>query len=454
MRINLHFLLFGESGGVRASLNFLLFAQCGDVSTSLNFLLFHPLVTAASSRIATLDLVRGVAVMGILAANIAAFGLPEPAYFSPTGFGAYTRADLIAWAATFVLVEGKMRGLFSFLFGASMLLVIDRAGAAGDSPASVHYSRMAWLFAFGMVHLYLFWWGDILTHYAIVGAVAYAFHRLPTRTLVAAGLLCVATQFVLFARIGADLFVLSAAAHTPGAAAATVTQWRNYASAFGSPTHAQIAAELAATHGGFLTMLRWRIATNVDPLSFALIGGAETLGYMLLGMAGLRSGFLTGAWPRKRYRFIALLTLGLALPAYAAIALFDIAHGFDPRWVFVSSLILSAPLRPVMVVGYAALVILLARPSGWLTERIAAAGRLAFSNYLGTTLICTTMFYGYGFDLFGRLGRAQLYWVVALLWLVMLLWSSAWLARFRYGPLEWLWRSAARLEWQPMRKKS
>lgn len=116
-------------------------------------------MTPTPTRIATLDLIRGVAVMGILAANIAAFGFPEFAYMTPASMGAPSTPDLIAWTTTFIVIDGKMRGLFSFLFGASMLLVIDRAEASGEDPATFHLRRMAWLFVFGIAHLYLLWWG-------------------------------------------------------------------------------------------------------------------------------------------------------------------------------------------------------------------------------------------------------------------------------------------------------
>jgi uncharacterized protein len=104
-----------------------------------------------------------------------------------------------------------------------------------------------------------------------------------------------------------------------------------------------------------------------------------------------------------------------------------------------------------MVLGWACLILLLARPGGALTLRIAAAGRMAFTNYLVTSLICTTLFYGYGLGWFGHLSRAELYLVVLAIWALMLLWSRPWLARFRYGPFEWLWRSLARWRFQPMR---
>jgi uncharacterized protein len=109
-------------------------------------------------------------------------------------------------------------------------------------------------------------------------------------------------------------------------------------------------------------------------------------------------------------------------------------------------------IRPVMVAAIAALIVLLARDGGWLEERIAAAGRAAFTNYLGTSILMTGLFYGWGFGLFGELSRAQLWPVVIAMWALMLAWSKPWLDRFQYGPFEWLWRSLARGELQPMRK--
>jgi len=111
---------------------------------------------------------------------------------------------------------------------------------------------------------------------------------------------------------------------------------------------------------------------------------------------------------------------------------------------------LPALFRPLMIIGWACLIVFLARSGGAIVARIGAAGRMAFSNYLGTSIVCTTLFYGYGLGWYGHLSRAQLYPVVIAVWVLMLLWSKPWLARFRFGPLEWLWRSLARMRIQPM----
>ncbi|MEG8041463.1 DUF418 domain-containing protein [Sphingomonas faeni] len=389
--------------------------------------------------------------MGILASNIAAFGFPDFAYMTPASMGAPSTPDLIAWTTTFIVIDGKMRGLFSFLFGASMLLVIDRAEANGEDPATVHLRRMAWLFVFGIAHLYLLWWGDILAHYAMVGAIAYMFARLPVRWLIGVGLACIAFQTVELTTLVAYTFDLYGAAHRPGATARAITNWQLLADQFGQPSPAAVTRELAIGRGGWRDLVAWRWTHAAGPITSLTATGPETLGFMLFGMAGLRSGFLTGEWSRRRYTVIAVVGIGLGWIGYAAIAAFDIAHGFDARYVALSWLALATPLRPLTIMGYAAAIILLARPSGWLTTRVAAAGRMAFSNYLGTTILCTTLFYGYGFGLYGALSRAQLYLVVVPICLLMLLWSKPWLDRFRYGPLEWLWRSLSRFAWQPMR---
>jgi uncharacterized protein len=396
-------------------------------------------------RIALLDFVRGIAVMGILLANLPALGLPEAAYFSPLAWGGHEGADKAVWLATFVLVEGKLRGLFSLLFGASMLLVIDRATAAGRSAANVHFARMAVLFAIGCAHLYLIWWGDILSHYALVGSIAFLFAGLRVRWLVAFAL-AFALLDLLSSAAGALSLFGAAARDTP----AHVAVWDGFATGFGVPPRADIVAEVDAYRGSFVGTIAWRWAHALSPFVAVGLFGAQTLAMMLLGMAAYRSGFLTGGWPRRAYIWIAATGLGVALPAYLALGLNTIAHGFDQRWVYLSSIVIASPLRLVATFAYAALCVLAFREHGALSARIAAAGRAAFTNYIGTSILMLLFFTGLG--LFGALSRAQLYLIAPVVFAIMLAWSQPWLHRFEHGPLEWLWRSLARGAMQPMRR--
>jgi uncharacterized protein len=403
-------------------------------------------------RIATLDILRGVAVLGILAMNIVDFALPAQGYANPTALAPASAADFAAWAASFILVDGKMRGLFSLLFGASMLLVIERADARDEASAAIHFRRMLWLGIIGLAHYVLIWRGDILFEYAVAGAAAWFFHQLEVPRLVRFGLLFLLVYFGLQALTSAGHLAVAAAAAVPDAGADALTQARALENGFGRPDPGVIAGTLALYRGGWEGIVAHRIALRAQaPFSAVLPYGWEALGYMLLGMAALRAGFLTGAWPDRLYRRIAAWTILPAIVVQAALAALLVRTDFPAALVFAVHEAGAALVRPPMVIGYAAAIILLSRGGGALSRRLAAAGRTAFTNYLAASIVMTFLFYGYGFSLYGHLGRAELWLVVLPAWALMLAWPALWLAHFRYGPFEWLWRSLARGALQPMR---
>jgi len=407
----------------------------------------------AAGRIASLDIVRGVAVMGILAMNVIAFAMPFNAYMNPLAFGLESDADLASWIASFIFIDGKMRGLFSFLFGASTLLVIERARASGESPARVHYARMVWLLVFGLLHFYFIWFGDILAGYALIGLILYLFRNLSTRALIVWGVALVALQTLLFAGIAISTFYLSQAVAMPNPDPALVEQWRGMQESFGPLTGQPLADKLALFHGPWTGLVHDRlIERGLEPFGGVFFFGAETLAYMLFGMAALKTGFLTGAWNPARYRKWALTGFAVGIPAYTLFAVLLVRDGFTIPMQFALWMAAAVPFRPVMVVAIAAMIVLLTRKGGPLVERIAAAGRAAFTNYLGTSILMTGLFYGYGLGLYGTMSRIELWIPVVAMWALMLLWSKPWLARFRYGPFEWLWRSLARGRLEPMRR--
>jgi uncharacterized protein len=404
-------------------------------------------------RILTLDIARGVAVMGILTMNIVGFGLPFQAYMNPAALGPPSTADTISWALSFVLIDGKMRGLFSFLFGASILLVIQRAEVSGRSGASIHYRRMGWLLVLGLLHFYLIWFGDILVGYALIGMIAYVFRNKEPQKLIAwaCGLLLV--QFIIFAGMTAGTMLMADQAAAPGAPAETVRQWQGLQRMFGSLGGAELKKGLALFRGSYAEIVTHRLTEQASkPFSGLPMFGWETLAYMLLGMAALKSAFLTGDWADRDYRRVVLIGFGIGIPAYALIAWAYARSGFALPMTFAYVMAATVPFRPLMILATASLIILLTRDGGAWTARIAAAGRAAFTNYLGTSILLTTLFYGYGFGLFGMFGRAELWLVVITMWALMLAWSKPWLDRYHYGPFEWLWRTLARWEVQPLRK--
>ena len=409
---------------------------------------------SAAKRIVTLDIVRGVAVMGILAMNIVAFAMPPQAYINPLTYGSESVADLASWAFNFVLVDGKMRGLFSFLFGASMLLVIQLAEKSGESPKRVTYRRQLWLLLFGMIHYFLIWYGDILIGYALIGMVAWFFRDREPRALIRWGVGLVAIQLLAMATMAFFFNYVGAAVAAGTASPDMLEQWAEMTREIAVPTAAILREDMSLFLGPWSGIVEHQVTEKaLMPLAFTFVFGWETLAYMLFGMAALKSGFLTGGWDDARYRRAALIGFGLAVPAYCILAALIVADGFSVQGLFTFAFAGRIVFRPAMVAAYAALIILLTRRGGWLVTRISAAGRAAFSNYLGASIVMTGLFYGWGLGWFGSLSRIELWPVVALAWVAMLAWSKPWLDRFHYGPLEWLWRSLARWEVQPFRKR-
>ena len=406
-----------------------------------------------TDRIATLDIVRGVAVMGILAMNIVAFAMPMAAYINPLAYGSHGDIDFASYAFSFVLIDGKMRGLFSFLFGASMLLVIERAEAKGESAASTHYRRMLVLLLFGAIHFYLIWFGDILFGYAMIGMVAFLFRKKPPKTLIVIGIALVLLEFLMMAGMAAQVRDLAPQVARPGASPELLRQWNEFTAWVRIPTAAEVNEQIGLILGPWSGVVHNQLTKHaLDPIIFSIMFGPETLAYMLFGMAALKSGYLTGAWSDEEYRRAAIRGYAISLPFYILLLWLIFRSSFSPVALFTYSMAATVLLRPFMIAAVAALIILVTRKGGWLTQRIAAAGRAAFTNYLGTSIAMTGLFYGWGLGQFAQLGRAELWLVVIAMWVVMLAWSKPWLERYQYGPLEWLWRSLARGELQPMRR--
>lgn len=409
------------------------------------------MATTSPDRILTLDIIRGVAVMGIFSVNVVAFAMIEGAYFNPMAYGGHSGADLAVWAANMVLVDGKMRTLFSMLFGASMLLVIERAEASGRSGWWTHFRRMIVLLGFGLVHYYFIWFGDILTLYALSGLIAFLFRRLSAQRLIVLGAAFLIGHMILFSGFLYAQHQAEIAAHAPGAGRAAIEAWNDGVGSIEASAE-DIASDRSLHLGSYAGLVAHNLQRWTSILGTTLPFLIDTVGLMLLGMAGYKSGFLTGQWPDWRYRRLALPALAVGAAAGAATVAYDMASGFDLVGMLAAFMVVQTPFITIMAGGYAALIILLSRTMGPLARRLAATGRCAFTNYLGTSILATAVFYGWGLGLYGSVSRAQAWLLVPLVWLLMLLWSKPWLDRFNYGPFEWAWRSLSRGKVQPMRR--
>ena len=413
-------------------------------------------MTTPNDRFPAIDIARGFAVMGILALNIIAFAMPEAAYFNPRAWGGTSLADIGAWALSFILIDGKMRGLFSLLFGASMLLAMDKAEMEGRNGRTAHIVRAFWLAMIGLAHYLLLWWGDILLLYAAISLIALVCTGKQPVALVKLAFLAFAAHFVILIGLMLNIYGLQNAAIAPDASPMAAQALTDMLARIGQPGTPDIAHEVALYRGAFAPML----ADRANQLPGWILSGfqfmaLDTLGFMLLGMAMLKAGFLTGQWPAAQYYMTARHCFLIGLPPMVALAAWAIWSGFDTVTTFGIAFAWSFPLRIPLTVGFAALIFraaVRARP-GALLKRIGAAGRMTLTNYLATSLVMTGIFYGWGLGWFGMLSRAQSYLLLLPMWLLMLGWSQPWLKAFRYGPAEWLWRSLERGKAMPMRRR-
>ncbi|WP_101516422.1 DUF418 domain-containing protein YeiB [Klebsiella pneumoniae] len=367
-------------------------------------------------RNVTLDFVRGVAILGILLLNISAFGLPKAAYLNPAWSGSASLSDAWTWALLDLLAQVKFLTLFALLFGAGLQLLLPRGKRWIQS-------RLTLLALLGFIHGLFFWDGDILLAYALVGLVSWRMVREAhhVKSLFNTGVVLYLTGIAVLVLLG---MISGTAANRSWAPDAANLQYEQY----------------WKLHGGMEA-----VSNRADMLSDNLLAlgaqyGWQLAGMMLMGAALMRSGWLKGQFSLRHYRRTGalLVAAGMAVNLPAIFAQWYLA--WDYRWC---AFLLQAPRElsaPLQAIGYAALAWgywpQLCRFS--LVGAIACVGRMALTNYLLQTLICTTLFYHLG--LFMRFDRLQLLAFVPPIWAVNLLVSSLWLRRFRQGPVEWLWR--------------
>ena len=411
-----------------------------------------PTTTSAGDRHISIDAVRGFAVLGILLMNIVGMGMPSFAYLDPTYADGSTGADLWTWAINNVLTDGKMRALFTMLFGASAVLIAERAErGGGPGPLQTHYRRLFWLFVIGMIHAYFLWFGDILVCYAVAGIFIFPFRKAGAKLQIGIGAVILVA---LLAKniLGAEhLDALRAAANAPGATAAALKAWQD-ASMSVIPPPGMKAAEIAGFGGGFMDALKAR--ANVAMLMQLVLTPTDSLpeaiGQMFVGMGLFRLGFFTLGWSSRAYGATIAFGYLVAVPFTAWLAFLIWKSGFEPLTLHRLEAWQQAS-RPFIALAHASVLLLIIRagtaPAA--VERLAAAGRMAFSNYLMTSIITNLLFCGYGFGLYGHLSRFQQLGVVLGVWAFILIWSKPWLARFQFGPFEWLWRSLVRWSPQP-----
>jgi uncharacterized protein len=398
-----------------------------------------------TDRLESLDLLRGFALLGILAMNIRAMAGPFGGYMYPYALFDYVGASRAGYVFTTVAFDLKMMGLFSMLFGAGVLLYANKPSASGKPPRALWFRRMFWLLMIGIVHAYLIWDGDILVPYALCGLLLLWWaRRWSARTLLAASIGFLTVGAALSAGYGMAWDSMPEADRAMG-----LEMW--------SPTRAQAQQQLSALLGSYPEIVAHRapFVFMAETMYFLMFFLWRCGGMMLLGMSLFKFGFLDGRWSTASYAKAAAvcLPLGLGLASVGVMELERIRYAFPQRtlvdlWNYIGAVFAS--------VGYAAILLVLmkrdALPS--LRRRLAAVGQMALSNYLFQSIVTAIIFLGWGFGFTGRLHYAQQLLVVAAIWIVQLLVTPIWLAHYRFGPAEWLWRSLTYGHRQPLRRGS
>lgn len=382
---------------------------------------------AESERVGSLDLLRGVSVLGILAMNIQAYSMILVSAFNPSAYGDLTGLNKLVWLFTYVFIEQKFYTIFTILFGAGILLMKESALATGRPARNLHYRRMTWLLLFGLMHAYLIWSGDILAGYAFTGMLIYWFAGKSTRLLITLAVVCMILPFALMV----------------GALMTMPPEMLEEFKQFWQPNQFAVELESNAYLGSWLDQMGPRITQAVQlQMQAVVFGGALRLGAtMFLGMALYQIGVLSAERSDAFYwkGLIAGFGIGFTLVIIAAFRRLDAGFVFETEF----NNFINYWGAPFVAFGYICTVMLIYKKlkRGVIGQSLMTVGRMAFTNYILQSVICTFIFYGHGLGLFGQVPRTGQALVVISVWIMLMIFSPFWLKHYRYGPLEWLWRS-------------
>ena len=400
-------------------------------------------IRPTSERIRSLDVLRGFALLGILVMNIQSFSMIEIAYFNPTAYGDLEGANRVVWYLSSMLFDTKFMAIFSMLFGASALLIVERTRSRGGRPFAVHARRNLALLAIGFGHGQFLWHGDILYHYALCAFIIYPFRNRSPRALFITGALILAIGSSLWLMAG-----LTADEWPQDSAEEHVADWQ--------PGTEAVQEELDVYRGSWSEQNSHRrsTATEMQTFVFLFYFAWRVRGLMLIGMGLYKLGVLSAQRSRRFYGILIAAGIVVGLPLAHLRVSGSVASGwdaFDALFVYTQYNWWGSL---AVALGWIGLVMLFCKSAAWLGRLgpLVAVGRMAFTNYLMQTVVCTTLFYGHGFGMFGRLERVEQIGVVLGVWVLQLVGSPLWLRYFHYGPAEWLWRAATLLRWPAFRK--
>jgi uncharacterized protein len=394
--------------------------------------------TTLAERVEAIDILRGLALFGILGANIRAFSGPPLVYFTPhlfwPGF-----SDRLAQSFVDAFIQGKFITIFAFLFGVGFTVQLTRAQERGAKFGSVYTRRLIAMIGIGLVHGLCIWFGDILVPYALIGFALFFFAKRKDKTILTWAVIAYLVPVAMMTL----MFIGSRASGKP--------------MKMPVPTSAQIQKEASIyAHGSFAEVQPQRVKDALTHnYNYTPFFGWQLLGLFLFGMLAWRKRFFfPTAENLPKYR--QWMVIGLTLGSIINIAI------VATRWIFNVPMMPPTPLgsvlmiigtvgTPLLSLGYACAVIVLVQDAGWRArlQRFGAIGRTALSNYLFQSIVGTLLFFGYGVGLAG-IGPAMLFIPLILIYAFQAWVSPIWLRHFRFGPAEWLWRTLTYGKLQPM----
>ncbi len=421
-----------------------------------------------AARIQSIDTLRGVALFGILIMNIIVFALPLGSYYNPAMDANLEGWNLYAYMGMDIFFEGSLRTIFSMLFGAGVILFTSKPDTASISVADLWFRRTTLLILFGVIDAYLLLWvGDILYVYGIAGLFLFMFRNSsPLKLTIYGAIILVALASIstsghfataeLKSQVDAIQAMPEDAPKTDAQLATLAAYQQVLDENFSLPEQTVYGNELRK--GDYLSIVRGLAPFNLSFQTTILYlhNLWDAMAMMLFGMALIKWHCFDASHSYRFYGVMAILGFGIGLPVNYYEVMVFIDSGFSAQWMMNA-------IRPTydigrlgVAFGYIGIVMLICK-SGmmtWLRSSLAAVGQMALTNYLSHSIICNTIFMGFGFGLVGELQRYEIYYVVLAIWVFQLVFSPIWLRYFRFGPVEWLWRSMTYMQWQPMRSLS
>ena len=382
----------------------------------------------SNNRIHSIDLLRGFAILGILIMNITNFSQVNIAYMNPTIGAGLEGYNQYFHAFNYIFADTRFMSIFSILFGAGVVLFTRNAEIKGKRAGVLHFKRMFWLLLFGFVHAYFIWSGDILVAYAICGCFIFFLRKKSIRTLLVMStlLFIIPLTFNLMTYYGMTSDELESTF------------------AFFHPNPEQIATEIKTMQGSFNEQMTIRLKNAIEFQTFVFLIETfwRTTAMMLLGMILFRKGILSADKSIKYYKKMVLV--GFVPGLILSIIGLNQAYDFEWSGTYVMNIGTNYKLISgfFMAIGYIGLVMWFFKKGIFknLQRRLQATGRMAFTNYIGMSLICTLIFNGHGLGFFGTFDRLQQFLVVISVWVLILILSPLVLKKYKFGPLEWMWR--------------